>query len=770
VESYLTLAVTLPDPSLLETITSWTWNILSVGAGLTFVIFVHELGHFLVAKACGVKCEKFYVGFDFFEFKLGPIKIPRALFKFQWGETEYGLGSLPLGGYVKMLGQDDDPRNAEAEAARIRSDSDKARAEAIASGTAAEGLASGQSVEQGTQQALAAQPLASQGKEGTVASPEAAVPAKTTDGKTVLLDPRSYPAKSVPARMAIISAGVIMNLIFAVILAAIAFKLGVQETPAIIGGTTPASVPWKLGVEPGSKVMQIGERGKPYDHIRWEDFGTVAILNQDQDVPMLVRGPDGQDKWYKFRPTKNPVSNRPMIGVAMPRSRQVNIFPDFAAHLNPQASPPLEDYDLIEEVAGQQIASGEDLTKIMCQAPLGSIKLKVRRPSEAERKLPPTEWTSSPKTIETTLAPKPMRELGIAVKMGPIVAIRDGSPAAEAGFLVDDVIVEIDGDPVGDPLSLSQRLTPGETPEPKKIVVSRKDRNGKASRKTLTVTPQRPLQSSSYLVTNPAAIEPIGVAFTVTNEVAAVEAGSPAAQAKLQPGDVLTKVEFLPPDNETTEKLQRLLGQILFEPIDLKDKGSWTDVVSRLQSVSPETKVKLTWTRGKSESSAELAPLDSASLYDDLRGIELYTVENKHIAADWGEAFRLGFRETTDKLTQVVMILHRLVTGRLSPTNLSGPPGIIAAAGIFASQGLASLLIFLTILSANLAILNFLPIPALDGGHMLFLAYEGLTGKPAPERVQMRLTVAGVLCLLGLMVFATAMDIGRFAQMIQRWF
>ncbi len=74
--------------------------ILKVGCGLGFVIFVHELGHFLVAKACGVKCEKFYLGFDIYGLKFC---------KFQWGETEYGIGILPLGGYVKMLGQDDNP-------------------------------------------------------------------------------------------------------------------------------------------------------------------------------------------------------------------------------------------------------------------------------------------------------------------------------------------------------------------------------------------------------------------------------------------------------------------------------------------------------------------------------------------------------------------------------------------------------------------------------------------------------------------------------------
>ncbi len=85
--------------------------VLQVAAGLGFVIFVHELGHFLVAKACGVKCEKFYLGFDIYGLKIA---------KFQCGETEYGIGILPLGGYVKMLGQDDNPARM-AEETRARS-------------------------------------------------------------------------------------------------------------------------------------------------------------------------------------------------------------------------------------------------------------------------------------------------------------------------------------------------------------------------------------------------------------------------------------------------------------------------------------------------------------------------------------------------------------------------------------------------------------------------------------------------------------------------
>ena len=86
--------------------------ILKVAVGLGFVIFVHELGHFVVAKLCGVKCEKFYLGFDIAGLKFC---------KFRWGETEYGIGILPLGGYVKMLGQEDNP-------AKLREEMERAKA------------------------------------------------------------------------------------------------------------------------------------------------------------------------------------------------------------------------------------------------------------------------------------------------------------------------------------------------------------------------------------------------------------------------------------------------------------------------------------------------------------------------------------------------------------------------------------------------------------------------------------------------------------------
>src|SRR6516225_4097093 len=92
----------------------WLWNILKVAVGLGFVIFIHELGHFLLAKWNGVKVEKFSIGFGstLASFRRGVgLRIgtgsrpPGPGDPPTWGETEYILAAIPLGGYVKMLGE-----------------------------------------------------------------------------------------------------------------------------------------------------------------------------------------------------------------------------------------------------------------------------------------------------------------------------------------------------------------------------------------------------------------------------------------------------------------------------------------------------------------------------------------------------------------------------------------------------------------------------------------------------------------------------------------
>ena len=102
-----------------------------------------------------------------------------------------------------------------------------------------------------------------------------------------------------------------------------------------------------------------------------------------------------------------------------------------------------------------------------------------------------------------------------------------------------------------------------------------------------------------------------------------------------------------------------------------------------------------------------------------------------------------------------------LLKGRESINNLSGPVGIVSAIGQAASYGWKDLLQLLALITINLGIFNLLPFPALDGGKVVFLLIEGVTGHAVPEKIQSGLTVAAFALLFGLMIFATYNDILR---------
>ena len=134
-----------------------------------------------------------------------------------------------------MLGQDDNPANAQKEAERIRVK-----------------------------------------KSATV---EASADEAPNEDEPFELDPRSFPAKTVPQRMAIISAGVIMNLIFAVVFAAIAYGVGVKYEPCEIGAVSPGSPAWVKDLPVGSKIVQVGREGVESDHLRflWDLRQQIAL-------------------------------------------------------------------------------------------------------------------------------------------------------------------------------------------------------------------------------------------------------------------------------------------------------------------------------------------------------------------------------------------------------------------------------------------------------------------------------------------------------------
>ena len=142
-----------------------------------------------------------------------------------------------------------------------------------------------------------------------------------------------------------------------------------------------------------------------------------------------------------------------------------------------------------------------------------------------------------------------------------------------------------------------------------------------------------------------------------------------------------------------------------------------------------------------------------------VRGVKMELLRETQRADTMGEALGMGIEYTTNSAKDIYLTLRSLFTGRVSPLELSGPIKIASVAYEVAHQGYSELLLFLGFLSVNLAVLNFLPIPVLDGGHMVFLCWEGITRKKPNEQVLAAATYLGMIFVLGLMLFVLYLDI-----------
>jgi regulator of sigma E protease len=100
-----------------------------------------------------------------------------------------------------------------------------------------------------------------------------------------------------------------------------------------------------------------------------------------------------------------------------------------------------------------------------------------------------------------------------------------------------------------------------------------------------------------------------------------------------------------------------------------------------------------------------------------------------------------------------------MITGAISSCNMSGPIGIAQVSGAMASQGAQSFIWFIAVLSTAVGLLNLFPVPVLDGGHLVFYAYEAVAGRPPSERALRVLMTVGLTLILSLMLFALFNDI-----------
>ena len=355
-------------------------------------------------------------------------------------------------------------------------------------------------------------------------------------------------------------------------------------------------------------------------------------------------------------------------------------------------------------------------------------------------------------TVE--LPPRPIKHLDVVMEMGPVTALQAGSPAEAAGVHVGDVLTEVDGQPVGDPLALPSRLydKAGQTVS---LTVKRGSESVRLSAKQLASFSNE----ASFFEGAPLAVPSLGVTYSVVNKVASV--GRKAAG--LTPGDEIVSVKVMPgktPVVKDDAQDKDAGAEEKLEPFDLKmkDKDNWPLLFYALQRSQPGTKVELTLASGKS---VTLEPVVDDKWFNADRGFSFEPDFYIRKAEGLGDDLALAARETRESVTQVYGFLGQLGSGRISAKNLGGPITIATMAGASAQAGISELLRFLVMLSANLAVLNFLPIPLLDGGHVVFLMLEWIRGKPVSEKVVLAFHYAGFAFIIGLMIFVFSLDIMR---------
>ena len=670
-------------------------SIILLVLGFGFVIFFLELGHFLAAKWVGIKVEQFAVGFGqaILSWRKGMgISIGSSGKKLEelkrqeqsgvagidtskYSETEYRLNWIPLGGYVKMLGQDDMNPNSQAE------------------------------------------------------------------------DPRAFNKKSIGARMIVVSAGVIMNIILAAIGFMVLFLMGFNAPPAVVGNITAGSPAQKAGLEVGDRILYFNGA---YQHDFTKISLNVALSQPGKPIPIYVEHPDGTREHLTIEPQADSAT-RGFLGLGISPAMELR-------GIKTKDAATMEESLRLSSPSMSAVRPGERIVAINGKMipSLEADNAKLKHADQVRKNihfLDQAVQDSGGKDVELTLenAAGQTRTEKIKPSFGMVYgadSLNFGGmvPRTTVVSLINESVVKGKMQP-GDVIlavsdSSGQKSNPS-ADELKQWLDDAGHRGEKVSVKVLRDGKELTFADITLgNIGNRHYGLGVGLGFDDQHPVLAqILTDSAAAKAQIPAGATLTAINGQPVQN-------------------------WFDVQKILASAEAKQPVQIAYTAegGQSLKTAvdmsaeELATVRSHRfvlplLLQEL--IEPRQTNNPALAAWWGVV------ETRDFVLQFYLTLKRMVQGTISYTNMMGPVGIFVAGTHFADKGTDWLIWFLAMISANLAVVNFLPIPIVDGGLFTFLIIEKIQGRPLSARTQSIAQIVGLAILVSVFLLVTYQDITR---------
>jgi len=518
-------------------------------------------------------------------------------------------------------------------------------------------------------------------------------------------------AKGVGARFFIYSGGVLMNVLFGLAVFPVLFQIGVPFTRPTIGETAPGGPAWHARLPEGQEVVRVnGGRVFEFEHL----FTAIA-LGDPERVTLRLRDPrTGTESEHVVVPRKDEREGLNMIGVAPGPERDgagriaLDVEPD-----GPAWRAGLRPGDWLVRVENGAPGLDERTQLELLDRAGEPWQLLVAGPS-GERSL-----AIAPELTARKDAPR----VGVAGRLNRIADLRPSPLLASLGLRAGDELESVQGLRI---LAL-----------------------GDLHRALLT----RP---------GPLALEirRDGAVQTMAGPELAPGAAQALAEDLALAADERSSVVVVQPGSAAERAGLRTLDQVL--QIDGTDVTSWDDLRQLVERAGSQERAALFRVRRPGESAhLELAVTPERRPLATY-GLRLKQAQYVYRSENLGAALVFGAQYSWRFLEESWLALKRMLTRDVSPKNVGGIITIGAVTYSMTEAGWIKFFFFLCLVSINLAFLNVLPIPVLDGGHLLFLIIEKLKGSPVSERVLGTSQAVGVVLLLSLMVYVTYNDLVRW--------